>query len=76
MYQTGKPLGPPLGPVLSGTVLNPGAPYNGRYPLSPGLYYVVIDNTAAAGAVAPVGSLFNPLNGTMAEVSYVAQLAN
>jgi hypothetical protein len=76
MYQTGKPLGPPLGPVVASGVLNPGPVDNRRYQLSPGLYYVVVDNTAAAGLVSPVGSLFNPLNGTMAEVSYVAQLAN
>lgn len=76
MYQTGKPLGPPLGPVLAGGVLQPGPVDNRRYQLPPGLYYVVIDNTAAAGNVAPVGSILNPLNGTMAEVSYVAQLAD
>ena len=75
-YQTGKPLGPPPGPVLNGGPLQPGAADNRRYPLPPGTYYVVIDNTPYAGTVSPVGSLFNPLNGTMAEVSYVAQLGD
>lgn len=75
MYQTGKPLGPAPGPVQGGGPLQPGPVDNRRYALSPGLYYVVIDNTPYAGLVSPVGSLFNPLNGTMAEISYVAQLA-
>ena len=46
-----------------------------RYPLAPGLYYVVIDNTATAGLVSPPTSLFNPLGDAVARVSYVAQLA-
>lgn len=75
-FQTGKPLGPPPGPVLNGGPLQPGAADNRRYPLPPGTYYVVIDNTPYAGTVSPVGSLFNPLNGTMAEISYVAQLGD
>ncbi|MEO7330023.1 MAG: hypothetical protein ABI193_15720 [Minicystis sp.] len=76
MYQRGMPLGPSPGPVLAASVHQPGAVSNLRYPLPPGLYYVVIDNTAAAGSVAPVGSIWNPLNGTLAEINYVAQLAN
>jgi hypothetical protein len=76
MYQTGKPLGPPPGPVLGGGPLQPGPVDNRRYQLPPGLYYLVIDNTPYAGSVSPVGSLFNPLNGTKAQVSYVAQLTN
>jgi hypothetical protein len=76
-YQTGKPLGPPYGPVLGGAPLQPGPVQNSRYALPPGLYYVVIDNTAAAGTVAPTGSFFGALGGgTTATVSYVAQLAN
>ncbi len=76
-YQTGKPLGPPYGPVLGGAPLQPGPVQNTRYPLPPGMYYVVIDNTAFAGTVAPTGSFFGALGGgTTASVSYVAQLAN
>lgn len=75
MYQTGKPLSGPPGLVLGGGPLQPGPVDNRRYALQPGLYYVVIDNTPFAGMVSPVGSLFNPLNGTMAEISYVAQLS-
>ncbi len=76
MYQTGKPLGPPPGVVLNGGPLQPGPVDNRRYQLAPGLYYVVIDNSPYAGTVGPVGSLFNPLNGTLAQVSYVAQLGD
>jgi hypothetical protein len=76
-YQTGRPLGPPAGPVLGGGPLQPGAVQNTRWQLNPGLYYVVIDNTPYAGVVNPTGSFFNPLGGgQLAEVSYVAQLAN
>jgi len=74
MYQTGKPLGGPLGSVLAGGPLQPGPVQNRSYSLPPGLYYVVIDNTSAAGLVKPVGSLFNPLSGALAQISYVAQL--
>jgi hypothetical protein len=73
-YQTGKPLGPPPGPVQAGGPLQPGKVETRRYQLRPGLYYVVIDNTAAAGLVGPPVSLFNPLGGTAAQVSYLAQL--
>jgi hypothetical protein len=76
-YQTGKPLGPPYGPVLGGAPLQPGPVQNSRYALPPGMYYVVVDNTAFAGTVAPTGSFFGALGGgTTATVSYVAQLAN
>jgi len=75
MYQTGKPLGAPPGQVLGGGPVQPGPVQNRSYALQPGLYYVVIDNTSAAGLVNPVGSIFNPLSGTLANLSYVAQLS-
>jgi len=74
-YQRGLPLGGPPGPVQAGTVLQPGQIDNRRYPLRPGLYYVVVDNTNAAGLVGPSPlSLLNPLGGAAARVSYLAQL--
>lgn len=73
-YQTGKPLGPSPGPVLAGGPLNPGTNDNRRFPLSQGLYYIVVDNTAAAGSVAPPVSFLNPLADAVARVSYVVQL--
>lgn len=72
-YQTGKPMGPPPGPVLAGQPLQPGTQVTQRYPLAPGSYYVVIDNTASAGLVAPPVSLL-PIADPVARVSYLAQL--
>jgi hypothetical protein len=69
-------MGPAPGPVLAGGPLQPGVPENRRYPLSPGLYYVVIDNSAGAGLVSPPTSLFNPLGDAVARVSYVAQVGD
>lgn len=75
-YQQGPlGMGPPPGPILAGGPLQPGPTDTRRYPLAPGLYYVVIDNTATAGLVSPPTSLFNPLGDAVARVSYVAQLA-
>lgn len=85
-YQTGKPLGPPPGPVLAGNPVMPGMVDTRRHNLPPGLYYVVIDNTAAAGTMSPAApgllsagpGLLSPLGlssgGSLARVSYIAQL--
>jgi hypothetical protein len=73
-YQTGKPMGGPPGPVLAGGPLYPGTNDTRRYPLSQGLYYVVVDNTAYAGTMSPPGSILNPFGDAVARVSYVAQL--
>jgi hypothetical protein len=81
MYQTGKPLGPPPGPVLARVTVPPGPVDTRRFDLPPGLYYVVIDNTGgnAPGGIFP--ALLNPLaplglngSGSLARVSYVSQL--
>jgi hypothetical protein len=74
-YQTGKPLGPPPGPVLAGAPLAAGRTDNRRYELPPGHYYVVIDNTSAAGTVNPPPTLL-PLSDANAHLSYVIQLAD
>jgi hypothetical protein len=74
-YQTGKPLGPPPGPVVAGGPLHPGPTDNRSYKLPPGHYYVVIDNTSAAGTVNPQQSLI-PLTDANAHLSYVVQLAD
>lgn len=74
-YQTGRALGPPPGPVQAGGPLQPGSVDSRRYPLRPGSYYVVIDNTSAAGLVNPPINILNPLaGGATARVSYMAQL--
>ncbi len=74
-YQRGPMgMGPPPGPIIAGGPLQPGPTDTRRFALAPGLYYVVIDNTATAGIVSPPTSLFNPLGDAVARVSYVAQL--
>jgi hypothetical protein len=76
-YQLGRQPGPPPGPVLGGAPLHPGRELTVAYPLAPGQYYVVVDNTAYAGAVAPPVSILDPLGATAAaRISYVAQLAD
>jgi hypothetical protein len=71
-YQRGM-LAPPPGPVVAGGPLQPNFNDTRRYALPPGIYYVVIDNTATAGLVSPPASIL-PLADAMARVSYVAQL--
>ncbi len=75
-YQTGAALGPAPGPVLGGAPLAPGPAVTKSFPLSPGLYYVVIDNTQYAGLVAPPIMPLNPLSDPIARVSYVAQVGD
>jgi hypothetical protein len=82
MYQTGKALGPPPGPVLYTNPVPPGPVDTQRYNLPPGQYYVVIDNAVAsapAGVFPGLLNTWNPLGlnggGGLARVSYVAQLS-
>jgi hypothetical protein len=73
-YQRGFPLGPAPPPgVLSGAPL-PQGPTIKRLKLQPGQYYVVIDNTSAAGMVNPPFTIPNPLFDASSRLSYVAQL--
>jgi hypothetical protein len=72
-YQTGRPLGPPPGPVLAGGPLHPGE-LTQSYRLRPDQYYVVIDNTSVAGTVNPPFVPPAPLPEPVAKISYVAQL--
>ncbi len=80
-YQTGQALGPPPGPVLYSAAVPPGPVDTRRFNLTPGLYYVVIDNAVAGAPPGVFPALLNPLNplglaggGGLARVSYVAQL--
>ena len=73
-YEKGFALGPPPGPILAGSPLQVGGATK-KFRLAPGLYYVVVDNTSAAGIVnPPASSIFNALIDSSARVSYVAQL--
>ncbi|MFP6684493.1 MAG: hypothetical protein VB934_07265 [Polyangiaceae bacterium] len=74
-YQQGQRLGPPPGPVVAGAPLAGGRESLASYRLPPGQYYVVIDNTAYAGTVAPRAIPLDPLGGQTARISYLAQLA-
>ncbi len=65
-YESNR-VGPPPGPILAGGPLQPGLPFKARYRLPRGSYYVVIDNTIAAGRVSPRFA-------GLATMSYVAQL--
>ncbi len=75
-YQLGRPMGPPPGPIMAGSVIRQGAEARASWRLPPGQYYVVIDHTSQAGQVNPpaTGLIPNPLGGPVARLSYVAQL--
>jgi hypothetical protein len=73
-FQTGRPIAPVPGPILAGSVINPGQ-QQAAYRLAPGQYYVVIDNSPYVGTVAPPLSLLAPITDPVARLSYVAQLA-
>lgn len=62
--------GPLAGPPLLGDVLQAGAPYARTIPVPEGTYYVVLDNTATAGQVAPPANL---LDDRAAVLDYVVE---
>ena len=75
-YQRGLPLGPvpPPGGVSGAPIMQ--GPSTHKLKLQPGVYYVVIDNTSAAGIVNPPMSLPNPVFDASSRLSYVAQLVS
>jgi hypothetical protein len=54
-------------------VIQAGAPYARTVPVAEGTYYMVIDNTASAGQVAPPANLFDD---RAAVINYVVQLGD
>jgi hypothetical protein len=58
---------------LGSDVIQAGVPYNNKRAVGPGTYYVVIDNSATAGQVAPQ---VNPLSDPAATVSYAVQIGD
>ncbi len=81
MYETGKALWPVPGRVMSDTPVAAGGADARTYPLYPGQYYVVIDNTRGSSGLLP--SVLNPFGIGMgntgmgtARVSVVAQRAD
>lgn len=70
-YQAGAPAGPPPGPALTGAMVQPG-PFLRKFNVPPGFYYVVVDNSAAAGQASPAAGL--PVFDTSVRMTYLAQL--
>ena len=66
-------VGPLAGAPFVSDVLQAGVPYAHAVPVPAGTYYVVIDNSPFAGAVAPPN---NPLDDRAAVVSYVIQIGD
>lgn len=66
-------VGPLAGPPLLTDSLQPAVPYNRTFPVPKGQYYVVFDNSASAGNVAPPN---NPLDDRAATVSYAVQIGD
>jgi hypothetical protein len=71
-YIQGGALTQPPGPVLGGVSIPPNRETRQSFRLQPGQYYIVIDNTAFAGSIAPVGNPFT--GGPAARISAVVQL--
>jgi hypothetical protein len=70
----GFPLSAPPGTIMAGSPIQVGSSTR-KFRLQPGLYYVVVDNTSAAGIVnPPAASILNPIFDPSARLSYVAQL--
>jgi hypothetical protein len=74
-YQYGA-IGPLAVPPRFADVVQAGVEYQRAVPLPAGMYYVVIDNTSAAGQVAPPPPLFGVVGDTAAVVNYVIQLGD
>jgi hypothetical protein len=68
-----QPQAGPIPPPIAGEVVTPGTELKRTWPVPPGRYWVVIDNTATAGATAPPGNL---LDDRAAVVSYVIQIGD
>jgi hypothetical protein len=74
--QRGVPLAPPPSPPITSFVVQPTADQTQRVALPPGQYYVVVDNSAAIGAVAPPWSPMNVLGSGGAVLSYSVELGD
>ncbi len=76
LYFQYGPAGPLASPPLFADVVQTGVEYQRAVPLPAGLYYVVIDNTSAAGQAAPPAPLFGVVGDTAAVVNYAIQLGD
>jgi hypothetical protein len=76
LYQQYGPVGPLAYPPRFADIVQAGVEYQRAVPLPPGLYYVVIDNTSAAGQAAPPAPLFGVVGDAAAVVNYAIQLGD
>jgi hypothetical protein len=74
-YQYG-PVGPLAYPPRFTDVVQAGVEYQRAVPVPAGMYYVVIDNTSAAGQAAPPAPLFGVVGDTPAVVNYAIQVGD
>lgn len=80
-YQaTTPPPPPPTGsPIVQQTQVMPGVAFEGWVPVQKGLYYLVLDNSASAGANRPLAKIptpFDPAVGQSSQVSYLVQVGD
>jgi hypothetical protein len=75
-YTQYGPAGALAYPARFADVVRYGAEYQRTLPVPAGMYYVVLDNTASAGASAPPPSLFGVVGDSAAIVNYVIQIGD
>jgi hypothetical protein len=74
--QAGVALGPPPEPPITTFTLSPGPGLRQRFPLPAGQYYLVLDNSARVGSVAPPFSPLGVLGQNTAIVSCAVELGD
>jgi hypothetical protein len=74
--QRGTPLGPPASPPVQTFVVQPNQDQSQRVRLPAGQYYLVVDNSAVVGSVAPPWSPMNVLGGGAAVLAYSVELGD
>jgi len=72
--QQGAPLGPPLSPPMTTFVVQPSVEQKQRLRLPRGQYYLVVDDSARVGVVAPPWSPMAALGAGTATLSYSVEL--
>jgi hypothetical protein len=72
-YQSGALISGAPGPIMGQSLVQAG-PFTRKFELKPGLYYVVVDNSAAAGQASPLLAMPNPLFDPSVRLTYLAQL--
>jgi hypothetical protein len=74
--EKGAQLAPPRAPPITAFVVTPGPDLKRKFPLPPGEYYVVIDNSNQVGTVSPPWSPTAAIGGDAAVVSYTAEVGD